>query len=67
MGFGSYDESEQERQQGNSTDDGEDEGVDVHEHDHEGTVSVESDVSTDDLVSRLGDMRDDEDTDETDD
>lgn len=63
MGFGSYDESEQERQQQNTTDD-EDDGINVHEHDHDGKVSVESDVSTDDLVSRLGEMRDaDEDDD----
>jgi hypothetical protein len=59
MGFGSYDESEQERQQQETTDD--DDGVNVHEHDHDGQVSVESDVSTDDLVSRLGEMRDDDD------
>jgi hypothetical protein len=59
MGFGSYDESEQERQQGN-TDDEDDDGVNVHEHDHDGEVSVESDVSTDDLVSRLGEMRDED-------
>jgi hypothetical protein len=62
MGFGSYDESEQERQSQDTADDGgEDDGVSVHEHDHEGTVSVESDVSTDDLVDRLGEMRDDAD------
>jgi hypothetical protein len=59
MGFGSYDESEQERQQQETTDD--DDGVNVHEHEHDGQVSVESDVSTDDLVSRLGEMRDDDD------
>jgi hypothetical protein len=59
MGFGSYDESEQERQQENDTGSDEDDAVSVHEHDHEGTVSVESDVSTDDLVDRLGEMRDD--------
>ena len=63
MGFGSYDESEQERQQQNSSDDGDD-GVNVREHDHEGKVSVESDVSTDDLVSRLGEMRDDDESDD---
>jgi hypothetical protein len=57
MGFGSYDESEQERQQGTTEDEDED-GVSVHEHDHDGEVSVESDVSTDDLVERLGEMRD---------
>ncbi|WP_136588860.1 DUF5786 family protein [Salinigranum halophilum] len=60
MGFGSYDESEQERQQQNNSDSEED-GINVHEHDHDGKVSVESDVSTDDLVSRLGEMRDEDD------
>jgi hypothetical protein len=63
MGFGSYDESEQERQQ-QDTDGDDDDGVNVHEHDHDGTVSVESDVSTDDLVSRLGEMRDADEADE---
>jgi hypothetical protein len=58
MGFGSYDESEQERQQGTADDEDEEEGVSVHEHDHDGEVTVESDVSTDDLVGRLGEMRD---------
>ncbi|ELZ35059.1 hypothetical protein C474_00265 [Halogeometricum pallidum JCM 14848] len=58
MGFGSYDESEQERQQSN---DGEEEaeGVDAHEHEHDGEVNVESDVSTNALVDRLGEMKDD--------
>jgi hypothetical protein len=51
MGFGSYDESEQQNQD-----------VDVHENDHQGEVSFESDASTDDLVDRLADMKtDDED------
>jgi hypothetical protein len=63
MGFGSYDESEQERQQQNTSSD-EDDGINVHEHDHDGKVSVESNVSTDDLVSRLGEMRDEEEDDD---
>ncbi|RDI69732.1 DUF5786 family protein [Halopelagius longus] len=62
MGFGSYDESEQQQPTDNDDDDGE--GVSVHENDHDGSVSVESDVSTDDLVSRLGEMRDDEEDEE---
>lgn len=62
MGFGSYDESEQQQPADDEEDAGE--GVSVHENDHDGSVSVESDVSTDDLVSRLGDIRDAEEDDE---
>jgi hypothetical protein len=57
MGFGSYDESEQQNQEVDA-DDGE--GVNVHENDHEGTVSFETDASTDDLIDQLGDMKDDD-------
>ena len=56
MGFGSYDESEQERQQ--SGEGRADEAtIDAHENDHEGTVSFDSGASTDDLVSRLQEMK----------
>lgn len=58
MGFGSYDESEQENQ---DTDFDEDDAVSVHENDHDGSVAFETDASNDELVSRLGEMRDDED------
>ncbi|AGB31173.1 hypothetical protein C488_01599 [Natrinema pellirubrum DSM 15624] len=59
MGFGSYDESEQKEQ---TADDDEDvEAVNVHENDHHGEMSFESDVSTDELVDQLGAMKDDED------
>ncbi|OLZ40394.1 death domain-associated protein [Natrinema saccharevitans] len=59
MGFGSYDESEQKEQ---TADDDEDvEAVNVHENDHQGEMSFESDVSTDELVDQLGAMKDDED------
>lgn len=59
MGFGSYDESEQQNQDVDADDS---EGVSVHENDHQGEVSFESDASTDDLVDRLADMKtDDED------
>ncbi len=54
MGFGSYDESEQQNQE--YDDDGA-EGVNVHENVHEGEVSFETDVSTDDLVDRLDEMK----------
>jgi hypothetical protein len=58
MGFGSYDESEQENQE-LETDEGE-EGVTVEENAHSGDVAFESDASTDELVDRLQDMKDDD-------
>ena len=58
MGFGSYDESEQREQ---TADDEENvEAVNVHENDHDGEMSFESDLSTDELVSQLDSMRDDD-------
>ncbi|OIB57151.1 DUF5786 family protein [Natrialba sp. SSL1] len=62
MGFGSYDESEQQQQTANDDDDVE--AVNVHQNDHDGQMSFESDVSTDELVSQLGEMRDDDGDDE---
>lgn len=60
MGFGSYDESEQENQQVDEGDqDGE--GVTVQENKHEGEVSFESDESASSLIDRLQDMKEDED------
>lgn len=59
MGFGSYDESEQQKQEVDT--DSEDEGVNVHENDHQGSVSFESEASTEDLVNNLQDMKDDAD------
>ncbi|WP_339106397.1 DUF5786 family protein [Haloterrigena salinisoli] len=59
MGFGSYDESEQQQQTADDEDDVE--AVNVHENDHDGQLSFESDASTDELVSQLGSMKDDED------
>ncbi|GAB3317548.1 death domain-associated protein [Haloplanus rallus] len=58
MGFGSYDESEQQNQE--IDDDDGSEGVAVHENDHEGEVSFETDASTDDLVDQLAEIKDDE-------
>ena len=55
MGFGSYDESEQQDQE---VDADESKGVNVHENDHEGEVKFESDASTDDLVDRLAEIKD---------
>ena len=58
MGFGSYDESEQQNQNVDADDDGE--GVSVHENDHEGSVTFETDASTDDLIDQLGEMKGDD-------
>ncbi|MHC3439851.1 DUF5786 family protein [Natrialbaceae archaeon A-gly3] len=58
MGFGSYDESEQREQ---TSDDEEDvEAVNVHENAHDGEMTFESDLSTNELVSQLDSMRDDD-------
>ncbi|MXR42388.1 death domain-associated protein [Halobaculum sp. WSA2] len=64
MGFGSYDESEQERQQSDGADAADGSTVDAHENDHEGEASFEAGASTDDLVSQLQTMKDDGDDDE---
>ncbi len=56
MGFGSYDESEQEKQE-RDTDDENTEAVNVHENEHDGEVSFESDMSTEGLVDKLGEMK----------
>jgi hypothetical protein len=56
MGFGSYDESEQEDRDTEDLDDNE--GVSVHEHTHEGEVSFESDASQDELLDKLGEIKD---------
>ena len=57
MGFGSYDESEQKDQDVNAD---ESEGVNIHESDHDGEVSFETELSTGDLVDKLDEMEDDE-------
>ncbi|MEZ3115142.1 DUF5786 family protein [Halobaculum sp. MBLA0147] len=62
MGFGSYDESEQERQQSDGGP-GDEATVNVHENDHDGDVSFETEESTSDLVSKLQDMKDEDDED----
>ncbi|GAB7012808.1 DUF5786 family protein [Halolamina salina] len=58
MGFGSYDESEQENQNQDTNDQAE--GVDI-DGGEEGDLSFESTESTDELVGKLDEMRDDED------
>lgn len=55
MGFGSYDESEQENQETGDIDDNE--GVSVHENTHDGEVSFESDASQEELLDRLDEMK----------
>jgi hypothetical protein len=57
MGFGSYDESEQDGQSGSDIDT--DESVDIEDADHEGEVSFESDASSEELVDRLQDIKED--------
>jgi hypothetical protein len=61
MGFGSYDESEQENQ--NLDEDDEKEGVEV-DGGEEGNLSFESTESTDELVGKLAQMRSDDEVDE---
>ncbi|WP_435100441.1 DUF5786 family protein [Halarchaeum sp. P4] len=56
MGFGSYDESEQERQQLDSADD-DGEGVQTEHNAHEGQVEYEIDASNDELLEKLQDIK----------
>jgi len=55
MGFGSYDESEQ--QNGTVNEDDEAEGISVHDDEREGEMRFESDASTDDLVDQLAEIK----------
>ncbi len=57
MGFGSYDESEQGDQ---DTDIDEDGAVNVHENDHDGEISFDSEADSDELIDQLQSMKDDE-------
>jgi len=61
MGFGSYDESEQERQDIDAEYD-EDEGVTTDESDHDGDVEYEIGASNDELIDRLKDIKSGEET-----
>jgi hypothetical protein len=54
MGFGSYDESEQ---RDDDSDIDEEAGENVHANDHDGKVSFDTDESSEELVSRLDEMR----------
>jgi hypothetical protein len=57
MGFGSYDESEQERQSLDSDDMDDSEGVETEEHQHEGDVDFEIGASNDELLDKLEDIK----------
>lgn len=57
MGFGSYDESEQENQEYDADYDEED-GVSAEENTHDGDVEFEFTASNDELLDRLEDIKD---------
>lgn len=59
MGFGSYDESEQQNQ-AVTTDEDEVEGVNVHQNDHDGKLTFETEASTGELIDKLGEMKSEE-------
>lgn len=57
MGFGSYDESEQENQEIDASDI-DDEGLNTAEHTHEGEVEYEfGDTTNDDLLDQLEEIK----------
>jgi len=56
MGFGSYDESEQENQNFDS-DDQSGESVTTGEHTHDGRVEYEIEASNDELLDKLKDIK----------
>lgn len=55
MGFGSYDESEQENQDLDA--DFDDDGVRAAQETHDGTVDYEPGASNDELLDRLEDIK----------
>ncbi len=65
MGFGSYDESEQENQHAENDVDEED-AVTVRDAKHDGEVNYESNASSEELIDKLQDMKDDPEADEED-
>lgn len=56
MGFGSYDESEQENQEFDTDFDDED-GLNAAANEHQGTVDFEPGASNDELLDRLQSMK----------
>jgi hypothetical protein len=59
MGFGSYDESEQDTQE-YDTDFDDDDGVNADGNEHQGDVEYEFTASNDELLDRLEDIKDDD-------
>jgi hypothetical protein len=60
MGFGSYDESEQDRQEFDVDDDVD--GVSTGDSDHDGDVEYENGASNDELLDRLQDIKGEQET-----
>jgi hypothetical protein len=56
MGFGSYDESEQQEVDADFDDD---EAVQSAENSHKGTIEFENGASSDELLDRLEEIKDD--------
>jgi len=56
MGFGSYDESEQQEVDADFDDD---DAVESSEASHEGTIEFENGASSDELLDRLQEIKDD--------
>lgn len=63
MGFGSYDESEQQRQSRDTSAD-EDAAVNLHENEYDGSISVETGDSTEALLGQLQDIKANKESDE---
>ncbi|MFC6767212.1 DUF5786 family protein [Natrinema soli] len=63
MGFGSYDESEQQDVDADFDDE---DAVASEENSHDGTIEFENGASSDELLDRLKAIKDDGDGDETD-
>ncbi len=59
MGFGSYDESEQENQE-YDTDFEDDDGVTTEENTHDGSFTFENGASNDELLSKLEEIKDED-------
>ena len=58
MGFGSYDESEQENREYDTDFETDDEDIKTEEESHSGEVNFEFDASNDELLDRLKDIKD---------
>jgi len=57
MGFGSYDESEQEKHDFDADEAAEDSGVDAHQNPHDGEVEYDPGASNDELLDKLEDIK----------